>query len=262
MNVIQRVLATGLVTVVVLLAAPSAAEASHAWGTYHWARTTTTFTLQLGDNMTTADWKGHLAQASGDWNNNTTTYPTVIRTTIVAGTSGGNCRAVAGTTQVCNKNYGFNGWLGLASIWLSGDHITQGTAKMNDSYFSTSTYNNPNERQHVVCQEVAHTFGLDHQSTDGSSQNTCMDYFSNTGTNAGSTASTKPNAHDFEELAIIYNHLDSTTTVKSIPAVTAHGAASDGTPFGASPENGNYYIQDLGNGQFLLTHVFWAPRGR
>src|SRR5215831_8249213 len=125
---------------------------------------------------------------------------------------------VAGTTQVCNASYGNNGWLGLATINLTdGTNITQGTAKMNDTYFNTATYNNPNEREHVMCQEVAHTFGLDHQSTDGSSLNTCMDYFSNTGANAGSTLSTQPNAHDFEELAIIYQHLDSTTTLASTP---------------------------------------------
>src|SRR5207249_3495417 len=100
-------------------------------------------------------------------------------------------------------------------------HITQGSAKMNDTYFSTATYNNPNEREHVVCQEVAHTFGLDHQSTDGSSLNTCMDYFSNTGANAGSTLSTKPNAHDFEELNIISAHLDSTSTVAAMTSLSA-----------------------------------------
>jgi len=89
---------------------------------------------------------------------------------------------------------------------------------MNDTYFNTATYNNPNERQHVVCQEVAHTFGHDHQSTSGASLNTCMDYFSNTGVNAGSTASTTPNKHDFDELNIIYAHLDSTTTVAALTA--------------------------------------------
>ena len=57
-----------------------------------------------------------------------------------------------------------------------------------------------------MCQEVAHTFGLDHQSEDGSSLNTCIDYFSNTGANAGSALSTKPNPHDFDELNTIYAH--------------------------------------------------------
>ncbi|MFX6540611.1 hypothetical protein ABTG54_21480, partial [Acinetobacter baumannii] len=45
------------------------------------------------------------------------------------------CRAVSGMIRVCNAEYGFNGWLGLASINLdSRGHITQGTAKVNDSY--------------------------------------------------------------------------------------------------------------------------------
>ena len=69
-----------------------------------------------------------------------------------------------------------------------------------------------------MCQEVAHTFGLDHQSTDGSSQNSCMDYVSSTGANAGSTLSTKPNAHDFDQLNTIYAHLDSGTTVAAVAA--------------------------------------------
>src|SRR5207245_2760663 len=196
------------------------AHATHSWGGYHWARTSNPFTLSLGDNLTTLDWKGHLAQASSDWSLPTNfgwTGAQPLLTAIVAGQSNRRCSAVSGTTQVCNSTYGNNGWLGLATIWItSGGHITQGSAKMNDTYFNTSKYNNPNEREHVMCQEVAHTFGLDHQSTDGSSLNTCMDYFSNTGGNAGSTLSTTPNSHDFEELAIIYKHLDSTTTVAAV----------------------------------------------
>ena len=129
---------------------------------------------------------------------------------------------VTGTTQVCNGTYGNNGWLGLASINISGSHITQGSAKLNDTYFNTATYNNPNERRHVMCQEIAHTFGLNHQSTDGTSLNTCMDYFSNTGTNATSTLSTRPNKHDFDQLNTIYGgHLDSTTTVAASAATSA-----------------------------------------
>ena len=242
------------------------AHANHSWGGYHWARTANPFTLKLGDNLTTADWKSHLAQASQDWNSNTTSYPTVLTTAIVAGQSTKRCRMVAGTTQVCNGNYGFNGWLGLATINIvDGTHITQGSAKMNDTYFNTSTYNNPNERQHVVCQEVAHTFGLDHQSTDGSSLDTCMDYFSNTGANAGSTASTKPNAHDFEELSIIYAHLDSTTTLAA--ATSQAGSASevndDPNSWGqlvsqSRDGRSSTYVRANSDGSKSVTHVFWT----
>jgi hypothetical protein len=178
---------------------------------------------------------------------------------------------VAGTTQVCNSRYGNNGWLGLASINISGDHITQGTAKMNDTYFNTATYNNVNEREHVMCQEVAHTFGLGHQSEDGSSQNSCMDYFSNTGAYANSTTSTKPNAHDFDMLKTIYAHLDSTTTVQAAPGTIGSAArggvdvdiTDDPASWGAlmrQSANGrsSTYQRYNQDGSVTLTHVYWT----
>ena len=189
---IRRFLIAGLMVGASLLTVSDVVHANHAWGNYHWARTANPFTLKLGDNMSAA-WKPLLSQTSSDWNSPAlvgSTSPLI--TAIVAGTANKQCRMVAGTTQVCNGSYGRNGWLGLATINISGSHITQGSAKMNDTYFSTATYNNPNEKLHVVCQEVAHTYGLGHQSEDGSSQNSCMDYFSNTGANATSTSASSP----------------------------------------------------------------------
>src|SRR5262245_43010715 len=78
-------------------------SANHSWGGFHWARTTPQFTLQLGDNLTTADWKSHLAQASSDWNspqnaaNQLWTGAQPLLTAVVAGQSGRRCRMVAGT---------------------------------------------------------------------------------------------------------------------------------------------------------------------
>ncbi|MEO6397893.1 MAG: hypothetical protein ABIP13_05455 [Tepidiformaceae bacterium] len=247
--------------------------ATHSWGGYHWARTSNPFTLKLGNNMT-GDWPGYLTKASTDWSADTGSNP--LNTVVVGGsTNPKNCRAVAGTVQVCNSTYGNNGWLGLASIWLdSNGHIVQGTTKMNDTYFNTAKYKNANEKLHVVCQEVGHTFGLGHTSEDGSSQNTCMDYFSNTGANATSTLSTQPNAHDYEELATIYAHLDATNSssaagpgprggFQSFPGKGGpNGVDGNGTPGGASPEHGHWYVENLGNGMQLVTHVFWAEQGR
>ena len=125
---------------------------------------------------------------------------------------------VAGTAQVCNGKYGNNGWLGLASINITGGtHITQGSAKMNDTYFNTSTYNNPNEKQHVMCQEIAHTFGLDHQSKTVVAEHV-HGLLLEHGRECRQHVSTKPNAHDFEELSIIYQHLDSFSTVAAMAA--------------------------------------------
>ena len=116
-----------------------------------------------------------------------------------------------------------------------------------------------------MCQEVAHTFGLDHQSTDGSSLNTCMDYFSNTGANAESTLSTKPNAHDFEELNIISAHLDSTSTVAAMTSLSAATSevSDDPNSWGQlTRQSGNgrssTYERFERDGSRTLTHVYWT----
>ena len=275
MPFVRRISAlTGALVLAIAGASILSADASHSWSKYHWARSSNPFTLQLGDNVD-ASWQSHLDTTSADWSSsgpfnfgngstgNASNNP--VRTTVVAGsTTGATCAAKQGTTQVCNAAYGDNGWLGLAQIWITrGSHIAQGLAKMNDTYFALPKYDNPNERLHVMCQEVAHTFGLGHTSEDGSSQNTCMDYFSNTGANATSTLSTRPNQHDFDQLAKIYGHTDRFSSLTSggtggTPAVFVDGHRPDGTPNGASRANGHWYIQPLGNGEFLVTHVYWA----
>jgi hypothetical protein len=249
------------------------ATANHAWSTYHWARTANPFTLQLGDNMT-ASWDAHLTTTAFDWGRSDSfTLPNgdpvnasnnPLRIALVAGTAKGRCQPTSGTVQACNAKYGSNGWLGLAQIWLSNGHIVQGTAKMNDTYFDLAKYNNPNEKLHVVCQEIGHTFGLGHTSEDGTTQNTCMDYFSNTGTNAGSTLSTHPNQHDYDQLAAIYAHTDTYNSFTAAGAAApskpfaAPGFAPDGTPVGASPSRGRVYITDLPGGVRVVTHITWA----
>lgn len=243
--------------------------ASHTWNNYHWARSANPFTLQVGNNLTTTTWKNHLASAVTDWNSpelfSATSSPIVL--SVVPGKSARKCSMVAGTTQVCNDKYGRNGWLGLASInIINGTHITQGTAKVNDSYFEMVKYNNPNERQHVMCQEIAHTFGLDHQSENGSSQDSCMDYFSNTGVNATSTLSTRPNLHDFEMLNALYDHIDNLTTVAASPALArTQSDVRDEDPqswgrFVSEMSRGRhgYYEKANKDGSITLTHVYWT----
>jgi hypothetical protein len=228
-------------------ATASAALANHSWGGYHWARTSNPFTVKLGDNVNGA-WDNMLRTASSDWSAGSFGSP--LRTTIVAGgTRPKPCKATAGRVEVCNASYGNTGWLGVATVWLQSGttHIVQGTVKNNDYYFGSSTYqyNNSAEMQHVICQEVGHTFGLDHQSETGASLNTCMDYYHNT--SASDTKSTHPNQHDYEELATIYQHLDSTTTL---------GATSKLVPTGAVGES--TFVTRRSNGVTVVTHVLWA----
>lgn len=237
----------------------AASHASHSWGGYHWARTANPFTLKVGNNLS-SNWTTSFNTAIADWSNSS-----VMNLTAVAGTAGTSCRMVSGTVQVCNRTYGNNGWLGLASINITGGtHITQGSAKMNDTYFNTSTYNNPNEKLHVMCQEVGHTFGLDHQSTSGASLNTCMDYFSNTGSNANSTLSTHPNTHDYNELVTIYSHLDSTSTIKGATVASPGSEVTEksetwGQLMRQSKDGrSSEYARLNFDGSETHTHVYWT----
>ena len=248
-------LAVGLALVLV---APASVSATHSWGGYHWARTANPFTLKLGDNVD-ATWDSYLGTTSIDWS-----ASLVLDTTVVAAGSRSPklCNAITGTVQVCNFKYGNTGWLGVASIWVSGSHIAQATVKVNDTYFNTSSYNTPEWRNLVMCQEVGHALGLDHQDTDFTNPNrgTCMDYTNDPSTNQ------HPNQHDYDELVTIYTHLDSSSTLAS--ATTSKGGPSgNAAPAGwgrlVAVTNGGHgatYLLDLGGGNLVLTHVLWAGR--
>ncbi|HKG44448.1 MAG TPA: hypothetical protein VKB10_09435 [Gaiellaceae bacterium] len=231
-------LATVAIAAIAAVSAP-AALANHSWGGYHWARTANPFTLQLGDNVS-GPWDNMFRTASNDW-----TQATVMNTSVVAGAARPkNCRPTTGRVEVCNASYGNTGWLGVAQIWLTGGaHIVQGAVKNNDYYFGSSSYryNNTAEMQHVICQEIGHTFGLDHQDESGISLNTCMDYYHNT--SASDTKSTHPNSHDYQQLSTIYQHLDSTTTVRAATF---------------SPAQKSKFVTPLRGGAKLVTYVTWA----
>jgi hypothetical protein len=115
-----------------------------------------------------------------------------------------------------------------------------------------------------MCQEIGHTFGLDHQSTSGASLNTCMDYFSNTGANANSTLSTHPNQHDYDELVTIYTHLDSFSTIAASLAAATRSEATDAPEAWGSlvrqSKNGrsSIYVRLNSDGSDTYTHVFWT----
>jgi hypothetical protein len=254
-----------LVALALLAALPGVASASHSWGNYHWARTVAEFTLKVGDNVSTT-WDSYLDTTISDWSQST-----VLDLTKVTGAaSGRQCRpSIAGRVEVCNGRYGNNGWLGIAQIWVSGSHITKGSVRNNDTYFDTSTYNTPAWRNLVMCQEVGHTFGLNHQDENFNNANlgTCMDYTNDPDGGAGGASSsdpanTAPNAHDYDQLVSIYAHLDSTTTVGAA-APTGAGAGAWHSEFGlrvASSASGrtSTFVRDLGNGLRLITHVIWA----
>lgn len=244
------------------------AFAGHAWSNYHWARTSNPFTITVIDSHT-ADWKDNFKMALGDWNQSS-----VLDTVVEAGANDSRtrkrCPAIKGKVRSCNAAYGYNGWLGIASISVSGGHITQGTAKMNDSYLSGSGYDET-ARQHVICQEIGHDWGLGHQDESGADLNTCMDY-------ADSLDNPSPNNHDYDQLETIYAHLDSTTTIASIFEVMAAAAVKPKTVTEILHDAGQWGMpvkydrmgrptvfvmpvpnhEEPGEHAFEITHVLWT----
>ncbi len=239
----------------------SIAYASHSWGGYHWARTANPFTLKLEDNVSGV-WDAHLVTASNDWS-----LSSVSDTVLVAGrTDPRKCRPTIGRVEVCNSKYGNNGWLGIASIWVNGSHITQGTVKVNDTYFTTPTYNTTAWRNLVLCQEVGHTFGLDHQDEDfyNAPLGTCMDY------TVDPTPNQHPNQHDYDMIGTIYSHLDTVTTIFASKASSASVAndidTSDKAEWGKTIRKSRdgrstLHERDLGKGNKVFTFVIWADDG-
>lgn len=228
------------------------ALANHSWGKYHWARTSNPFTLKVGDNVGTA-WDGYLNEAISDWSVSTV----LDLTKVTGGTTGTTCAPTAGRIEACNANYGSTGWLGIAQIWTQRrSHISQATAKVNDYYFNQAQYNTPAWRRLVMCQELAHDWGLGHQDENFSNANlgSCMDYTSDPD---GPPSNEHPNAHDFAQMLTIYGHTDSTST---LGAGTPSDVPGNAKPFSqASRANGSVYVDHLPGGVKLLTHVFWVP---
>jgi len=259
-----------VVSAVALAATASAVYASHSWGNYHWASTSPGFTLQAGDNVSSV-WDPYLDEAISDWNGAT---DELTLQEVVGGARPRNCRPTAGRIEVCNATYGNNGWLGIAQIWISGSHITQAITKVNDTYFNTATYNTPAWRRLVMCQEIAHDFGLGHQDEtfDNPNLGSCMDYTNDPDGGAGGAdpndpSNEHPNAHDTDQLSVIYNHVDSSSTVgqatSGMPAAANQVVANAPGSFGRlvhASANGQHevYEMDFGGGKRLITDVLWT----
>lgn len=254
------------------------AIASHSWGNYHWARTSNPLNLDVM-RATASKWDASVTGAIADWN-----HSTVVALTgkVATGVDPKKCTAITGKILVCNAAYGRRGWLGIASIWATGNHITKATTKLNDSYHDSAPYNEPAWRSLVACQEIAHDFGLGHQDEQFGPPNlgSCMDYTNDAdGGGAYGPSNEHPNSHDFQQLVTIYGgHTDSTNT--SATQTTNFGIRVPGqgpvAPPGLNSEPGDspadwgraihfdgkgrpdVFVQDLGGGNRKITHVFWA----
>lgn len=234
-----------------LVGLPGAVAADHRWESYHWARQTNPFTLTLGDNVSSA-WDSHLRRTASDWS-----ASVVLDATIVAGsTRRATCLPTTGRVEVCNSTYGDTGWLGLTQLWTSGDHITQATVRVNDTYFDSPKYDTPAYRKSAICHEIGHTLGLDHQDEDFWNPNlgTCMDLTNDPRSNQ------HPDRRDYRVLKSIYVHTDSTTTTATAPegrsVQPAAAPQSWGDLVSGSAHSGTQtFVADLGDGRQVITFV-------
>src|SRR5215216_2806359 len=238
------VIGSALAVLLALVAYSPAAQANHSWGNYHWARTSNPFTLKLADNVT-SQWDTYLRTTSSDWS-----LSSVLDTRVVHGKKNpAICSPTTGRVEVCNAAYGQNNWLGLAQIWInSSQHIVAGTTKVNDTYLNTATYNTAAWKQFVMCQEVGHTFGLDHQDENFYNTNlgTCMDYTNDpdgTLADPDQLSNLNPNLHDYEQLETIYSHLDSFTTVAPASAASTMPPAANRGSFNSRAQWGRLVEQ-------------------
>lgn len=243
----------------------SVSLASHSWGGYHWAHTTSSFDL-IAVNSLTSDWDPYLSQAAGDWslssvlNLNEEASDTSNRTRR-------RCKGPSGKVRVCNLAYGNTGWLGIAGISIDANgHITTGYTKLNDTYFADPFYDTFEWRQSVTCQEVGHTLGLDHQDEDFNNTPlfTCMDY--------QNPPYPYPNQHDYDELDIIYAGTDSYDSYYTGSTGGGDGGGVCNAPPGKGcnkaqgdlgeslGRHGNVerFVRPNGDGTLEITTVTWA----
>lgn len=262
------------------LVAITPSSANHSWGNYHWPSDGKGVDLTVNLAIT-PQWTSAMNGAVADWEKSRK---------LSLATANANlddvarklCRPIAGQVLACNASYGQRNWIGIATIWIAGNHITQATTQLNDTYFAMARYNTAAWRSFVACQEVGHDWGLDHQDATFGNYNlgTCMDYTSNpaggvyNGFNYG-PSNEHPNDHDYDQLTTIYSHDDGTAAGATNFGVREVGKpasqAMDNSPPGLSPAEWgravgydaqgrpNVYEKALGPGQKRLTHVLWLP---
>jgi hypothetical protein len=253
----SRLLLLAAVALLVAGALPQGAAGNHRWGNYHWARKNNPIRIQIIDSMSSA-WDARLRAVNADWNASPVLENSVVGGSVSASTRRA-CPPVSGKIRACDANYGANGWLGLATIRVSGGrHIVDGTTKMNNHYFRQSGYNNEAARRHVLCQEIGHLFGLGHDRQSV----TCMNDVAGISHPSYQYPTNNGSAHDFALLNAIYGHADGSTTVASRQASSPTWAPWVPDPIGRGKGGSSIFVRDLDNGQFVVTHVLWADEER
>ena len=252
---------------------PTPTAASHVWGPYHWARTSSAIKHVPVRRLHSAVWITRYNTAVNDWKK---TSLTKIRAAFGStGAASKTCAMVTGQITSCDASYGGTGWLGLATINISGKHIIRANSKVNNSYFNQSQYNTVAWRQFVICQEIGHGFGLGHVNEVFNNANTgsCMDYTNDPDGGPGGASSTDksnlhPNSHDYALINSRHNHIGFVVPQAAVmpQAMAAYNPVTadqlGGLVWSSRDGRLTRHEVDFGNGYKAATWVMWANKPR
>ena len=250
---------------------PTPTAASHVWGPYHWRRTSSAIKIVKVRRRHSAAWITRYNTAINDWKKSSLTK---IRAAAgLTGSASAACAMVTGEIVSCDAKYGNTGWLGLATINISGAHITRGNSKVNNTYFNQAAFNTVAWRQAVICQEIGHNFGLGHVNEVFNNKNTgsCMDYTNDPDGGPGGASSTdpdnmNPNSHDYALINSRHNHIGfivPQTTVMPQAMAAYNPVTADqlgGLVWSSKDGRLTRHEVDFGHGYKAATWVMWANK--
>ena len=223
---IKKILVVAI-ALAVLLTAVTMASADHSWNGYHWPSDDPSPTVK---DKTTSPLYDEGSVAS---------VPAAVQEWADLGTPIQPTLTTAKKGDISLREGFSQSWLGIATIFLDGGHITKGEVKLNTRYLEYYEANGyPGIADHVLCQEIGHVLGLSHNRTE---TNTCMNDQAFEGFDL-----TSPNSHDTVQLNIIYDgHSDITNATE-----TDNG----GPPCSKNPTHPNCV-----SGVWITVHVFPLP---
>jgi hypothetical protein len=254
-----RVLVVALVVGAVFGAGRGPASADHGWRDYHWPHSGAEARVRIVDSVTN-EWNATLNQAVDRWNRSV-----VLRGVIDAGDLSGrrSCTPARRTVRVCNDAYGTSGdWnrvVGLTTIRAdAAGHILEAKVQFNESYLDSNSpdfryLNDPTAWREVVCHELGHAFGLDHNSGNGSCLRAVI---------APGGFFPTPNGHDYEQLEINYHRGRNDPRGSAAPATEE--TIADGPPRldPGHDDDHTVRVRDLGNGETEVTIIRRVPKQR